>query len=66
MSNLSYCRFRNTLRNLQDIARCFDDELSPEEHAARLKILTIVKDLANYEPDSLPFEIEDEDESDED
>ena len=36
MANMGYCRFRNTLPDLQD---CYDnlwEELSPEEHKARV------------------------------
>lgn len=36
MSNMSYCRFRNTLSDLRDCANNFmDDDLSVEEHNAR-------------------------------
>jgi uncharacterized protein YerC len=62
MANLPYCRFQNTLRDLKDCAQYFDDELSVPEHKARLKMLEIIKELAEYEADSLMFEIEDEDE----
>lgn len=40
MSNMSYCRFRNTLSDLRDCANNFDeDDLSKEEHNARRLII---------------------------
>ncbi len=51
MSNMSYCRFRNTLPDLQD---CYDhlwdneeteeyEGLSPEESAARKQLIDLCK-----------------------
>lgn len=46
MSNMSYCRFRNTLSDLRDCANNFyDDELSPEEHNARRSLIQEMLDI---------------------
>lgn len=49
MGNMSYCRFRNTLADLQD---CYDalnengiDELSDEEKRAAIKLINICCDI---------------------
>ena len=46
MANMGYCRFRNTLPDLQD---CYDnlwEELSPEEHKARAFLIKLCKEIA--------------------
>lgn len=55
MSNMSYCRFRNTLGDLQDCYENWDDnELDPEnsdndsaEVRARAKLLKLCKDIVS-------------------
>ena len=49
MSNMSYCRFRNTLPDLED---CYENmfegkelELNPEEAKARKRIIKICRDI---------------------
>jgi len=47
MSNMSYCRFRNTYEDLKD---CVDnmkypDQLLPEEQSARRHIIELAKDI---------------------
>ena len=60
MSNLSYCRFRNTLPDLMDCARHFHDyDLSVEEHRARLQMLRIINELAGDYADELRYDKED-------
>lgn len=49
MSNMGYCRFRNTLPDLHD---CYDhlwDDLenNPEEERAREKLVRLCKEIAN-------------------
>ena len=48
MSNMSYCRFQNTLRDLED-CRCHlnipNDSLSDEEAAARKALLELCIDI---------------------
>lgn len=55
MSNMSYCRFKNTLNDLRDCQEHFDDQdLSKEEHKARIRIYEICKDIVdNFEKDDL-------------
>ncbi len=54
MSNMSYCRFQNTLRDLRD---CYvnmhdTDDLSDEEKEARRKLIaTCVKIAADFGED---------------
>ena len=47
MSNMSYCRFENTYRDLMD---CYenmaDKDLSNEEERARKRLLELCKDIA--------------------
>lgn len=46
MANMSYCRFQNTLADLQDCYDHFgDDDLSEEEEAAALELLTLCQDI---------------------
>ena len=48
MSNMSYCRFQNTLSDLLDCYRNWDDEdLSDEEKRARKRILTLCEDIVS-------------------
>ena len=50
MANMSYCRFRNTLSDLQECADYMDEELSDEEEKARkLLIKLCVKIAENHE-----------------
>ena len=48
MSNMSYCRFRNTLTDLRDCYECWDDMVtreSEEELAAQAKLLALCKKI---------------------
>jgi hypothetical protein len=46
MSNMSYCRFRNTLNDLRDCANNFDeDDLSDDEHNARRSMILEIVEL---------------------
>lgn len=47
MSNMSYCRFRNTLNDLQDCSGHIDDTLSKEEHEARLSLYDTCEEIAD-------------------
>lgn len=55
MSNMSYCRFQNTLKDLKTCQQHFDDQdLSDEEAQARKRIYEICKDITdNFELDDL-------------
>ena len=47
MSNMSYCRFQNTLNDLRDCYEHIEDEdLSEDEKEARNKIKELCKDIA--------------------
>jgi hypothetical protein len=46
MSNMSYCRFRNTLSDLQDCVDYMDDDdLSPEEAQARKCLVEVCAEI---------------------
>jgi len=57
MSNMSYCRFQNTLSDLQD---CYDNmdnnDLSEDEEHARRRLIQICKYIANDYGDELNSE----------
>jgi len=60
MSNMSYCRWRNTLTDLRD---CFEhiadpEELSEDEASARVELVALCKQFLEWEPDD-PIEEED-------
>lgn len=48
MSNMSYCRFRNTVADLRDCLNVIDevDGLSEEEAKARLRLINVCCDIA--------------------
>jgi hypothetical protein len=50
MSNMSYCRFQNTLQDLRDcrdaLQESFDD-LSNDEKNAALELISVCKDIAD-------------------
>jgi len=50
MGNMSYCRFENTLYDLQD---CYDnmdlsEDASDEEIKARKRLIEVCRDIADY------------------
>ncbi len=49
MSNMSYVRFRNTLRDLQDCSEHMDaSDLSDAEAAARQELIELCAELARH------------------
>jgi len=47
MSNMSYCRFQNTLGDLQDCYEHIDDEdLSKEEERAKQRLILLCEQIA--------------------
>jgi hypothetical protein len=47
MANMSYVRFENTLRDLQDcFDHLYDDDLSPSEEKYRKFLIEICKEIA--------------------
>ena len=58
MANMSYCRFENTYRDLQDCYHNVNKSLSKDEAHYREKLLRLCEDiLSEYDP-----ELEEEDE----
>lgn len=50
MSNMSYCRFRNTLNDLRDCYDNMDEETSEEEMKARERLIALCARIAeDYE-----------------
>lgn len=48
MSNMSYCRFQNTLPDLQDcLNNIWDDDLSEEEAKAKERLVEICKKIVD-------------------
>lgn len=48
MSNMSYCRFRNTLADLRDCAEHLNESLDlEEEEKARAKLIELCRRIAN-------------------
>lgn len=47
MSNMSYCRFINTLHDLNDCYENMDEELSEEEAKARKRLIRLCRDIAD-------------------
>lgn len=45
MSNMSYCRFENTAKDLEDCIEHMGDSLSESEDAARERILTMAIEI---------------------
>lgn len=61
MSNMSYCRFRNTLSDLRDCADHLEDELSMDEHQARKHLIELAREIAGTvnegEENDLPIQL---------
>lgn len=46
MSNMSYCRFQNTLHDLRDCNNnILEEDLSPEENEARAMLIKVALDM---------------------
>ena len=48
MSNMSYCRFENTLEDLRDCFEHWDDAESYTEQKARQRMLEICQQIVEY------------------
>ena len=47
MGNMGYCRFENTVPDLEDCQEhLFDEDLSEEEERARKRLIRICKEIA--------------------
>ena len=53
MANMDYCRFRNTLEDLRDCYRNFDDFVNKEEAGARERMYKVCQQIVEN------FDIED-------
>jgi len=66
MSNMSYCRFYNTLQDLRDCDGHLFNELGEDEARAREKLIALCHDIAKQVPldeiEDLPTDDEDDDE----
>ena len=52
MSNMSYCRFQNTLSDLRDCEQnLFNEDLSGEEQAARKHLIELCRSIAEQTED---------------
>lgn len=51
MPNMSYCRFQNTLYDLQDCKDHILEHLSTVEHSARRRLIEICQKIAEEDPD---------------
>jgi len=60
MSNMSYCRFRNTLLDLQDCVDAIDSGETTGENidSSELRALMDMRDLCEYFVEHLPEEID--------
>jgi len=43
--NMSYCRFQNTVGDLDDCFDHIDEKLSPDEHRARLQLIKLARKI---------------------
>lgn len=48
MSNMSYCRFENTLSDLEDCLDHIEDDLGSEEFQAREELIKVCVKIAKY------------------
>ena len=54
MSNMSYCRFENTLPDLRDCLEHMDElDLSDDESRARKRLIKVCKEIADDYADEL-------------
>jgi hypothetical protein len=56
MSNMSYCRFENTLKDLRDCNEHLFDDLSEEESKARDELVKLCDDIARDSLDDLDYD----------
>lgn len=64
MANMSYCRFENTLSDLEDCRDALDkgDSLSEREVRKAKALIDLCRDIANYDYDYVDSLKEDEEE----
>ena len=55
MGNMSYCRFQNTARDLNDIVEhIHDEDLSEEEKRARIRLIKMCREIVEETEGELP------------
>ncbi len=60
--NMSYCRFRNTLADLQDCHyNLLDDDLSPAEEWAREQLIEVCRQIVETTAEVVPPDHNDSD-----
>jgi hypothetical protein len=47
MTNMSYCRFQNTLKDLKDCFDNMDDDLEGGEEKARVKLIELCQQIVD-------------------
>lgn len=47
MPNMSYCRFQNTVSDLDDCLEHIHDDVSEEEHNARQRLIEIARQIVD-------------------
>jgi len=63
MSNKGYCRFENTLGDLEDCYDHLEDSLSRDEHEARAELISLCRTIVR-EAKSMDLKCEDDEEID--
>ena len=63
MSNMSYCRWQNTLQDLRDCLEHIDDKVSEAENKARIKMVELFKQYSNYDEGDFETESDEDEES---
>lgn len=58
MSNMSYCRFENTLSDLEDCWENMDEPVSMSEGKCRIKLIQLCIDISNDFEDEIEHENE--------
>jgi hypothetical protein len=49
MANMTYCRFRNTVEDLEDCYEAMEEDVSSEEERARKRLIKLACEIAlNY------------------
>lgn len=67
MSNMSYCRFRNTASDLADCVDHLNDDVSKEEHEARQRLIRLAREIVAYADNDPDFyDAEQDEDKDED
>ena len=46
MGNMGYCKFQNTLGDLQECRDSLEDDVSPDEAKARKKLIQLCREIA--------------------